>query len=292
MEAHRSSEEAPDFKWEILEAYPDALRRQLAEGLHILEAGGLNKHMEFNSKILCRLGPVSQRELTEKELKKELEQKREEKVKLQNFIAELVEKDNNVIDLFGGKPNKKKKTQVAKQKVINLLCCRSNTPSSAREGGLTDRKRKRETMETSFPITERRENNLIELEEDSPIGRSFDAQLNGSIVSDESGDVIPSSKKKAGISDDIDIMAVTPPQEVSPDTMDRRLPLHCVYIVRSSKNNNMLQELQEPEDHDHDILTNSFAKRSDGQFMVRPGAKNESNTEPVAGLDLQKKPSG
>ena len=125
-------------------------------------------------------------------------------MKLQNFIAELVEKDNNVIDLFGGKPNKKKKTQVAKQKVINLLCCRSNTPSSAREGGLTDRKRKRETMETSFPITERRENNLIELEEDSPIGRSFDAQLNGSIVSDESGDVIPSLKKKAGISDDID----------------------------------------------------------------------------------------
>ena len=135
-------------------------------------------------------------------------------------------------------------------------------------------------METSTPVSERRENNLIELEEDSPIGKSFDDQLQSSIYSNDSADVIPSSKKTAGISDDIDIMAVTPPQEISPDTMDRRLALHYVDIMRSSKNNNMLQELHEPDEHAQDIATNTFAKRSDGQVMDRasaPGIKLQQN---------------
>ena len=75
-------------------------------------------------------------------------------------------------------------------------------------------------------------------------------------------------------------MAVTPPQEISPDTMDRRLALHYVDIMRSSKNNNMLQELHEPDEHAQDIATNTFAKRSDGQVMDRasaPGIKLQQN---------------
>ena len=73
---------------------------------------------------------------------------------------------NNVIDLFEKKNKKKKKNdRVGQQKVKSLLCYRFNTLGTEEEEGLLDRKRKRGIiMETSTPVSERRENNLIELE--------------------------------------------------------------------------------------------------------------------------------
>ena len=196
-----------------------------------------------------------------------------------------------MIDLFEKKnKKKKKKDRIGQQKVKSLLCYRFNTLGTEEEEGLLDRKRKRGvTMETSTPISERRESTLIELEEDSPIGKSFDDQLQNSLYSNDSSDVIPSARKKAGISNDIDIMAVTPPQEVSPDTMDRRLALHYVDIARSSKDNNKVQELHESGELVHDIATNTFAKRSDGQVRDRAiaiegnkvGVVGEMNENPV-----------
>ena len=70
-----------------------------------------------------------------------------------------------MIDLCDKKKNKNKKDQIGQQKVKNLLCYRFNTLGSEEEEGLLDRKRKRGIiMETSTPVSERRENNLIELE--------------------------------------------------------------------------------------------------------------------------------
>ena len=40
MKAHPVDTKPPEFKFKILENYPDALRRQLSEAIHILESGG------------------------------------------------------------------------------------------------------------------------------------------------------------------------------------------------------------------------------------------------------------
>ena len=55
LEKHHTSICAPEFKWSVLDKYKDALRRQLCEGLYILESGSLNEKLEFNRNIICRL---------------------------------------------------------------------------------------------------------------------------------------------------------------------------------------------------------------------------------------------
>ena len=132
----------------------------------------------------------------------------------------------------------------------------------------TGKKRKRNMIQTSTPVHERRDTKIIDMEEDSPINRDTSGKDQSSVGSNESIENIPTSKKKAGISDDVHVMAVTPPCEWSPDTMDRRLAEHCVDIVRASKNNEMVLELQENVEHSRNLTTNIFAKRSDGSVGV------------------------
>ena len=55
MEAHADNIEAPEFEWKVVDAYTDALRRQLGEGLHIMESVALNKKLEFNNNLICRM---------------------------------------------------------------------------------------------------------------------------------------------------------------------------------------------------------------------------------------------
>ena len=74
---HRSSIEPPRFKWKVRDQYPDALRRQISEGLHIIQSGTLNKKCEFNSNITCRLQVAEFNLITDKQLKRELESRRE-----------------------------------------------------------------------------------------------------------------------------------------------------------------------------------------------------------------------
>ena len=76
MEAHTLSLEAPEFKWEVVDSYPDALIRQVTEGLYILETGVLNKRQEFQQNIICRM---SAEEMTEDDLKCELAKKKKYK---------------------------------------------------------------------------------------------------------------------------------------------------------------------------------------------------------------------
>ena len=124
-------------------------------------------------------------------------------------------------------------------------------------------------METSTPVAERREVCLVEAD-DSPIGRDcHNSAQTPSMLSNDSEDGIPTSRTKAGISDEINSMAVTPEKEMSPDTMGRKLALHSIDIIKASVNNANVPELREEEDHRLELSVNTFAKRSDG--TIRPG---------------------
>ena len=48
---------APDFNFEVVTVLSDPLQRQLAEALHILDRGELNRKTEYNMNSLCRLEP-------------------------------------------------------------------------------------------------------------------------------------------------------------------------------------------------------------------------------------------
>ena len=112
-------------------------------------------------------------------------------------------------------------------------------------------------METSTPITAHREPNHIIMEEDSP--NSDMKQLTDSSTSSMAG--IPEHKVKAGMSDEVHSMAMTPAKEVSPDTMDRRLALHTINIVNASQNNSLVSELKEDVEHVLDLSLNTFARK-------------------------------
>ena len=131
-------------------------------------------------------------------------------------------------------------------------------------------KRKRKNMEASTPVSNRRETVLIDMDDSSPIDK---LSQEGTLTSEESFDTIPTSKKKAGISDEIDTMAVTPEKEYSPDTMDRKLALHTIDLVKSAVNNDGLLELREQEAHVLPISENPFKKNDcqrSGRSTVDP----------------------
>ena len=124
-------------------------------------------------------------------------------------------------------------------------------------------------METSTPVSDRREVCLVEAD-DSPIGKcNQECDQTPSILSNDSEDGIPTCKTKAGISDEINAMAVTPEKELSPDTMGRKLALHSIDIIRAAVDNANVPELREEEDHTLALSVNTFAKRSDG--TINPG---------------------
>ena len=139
-------------------------------------------------------------------------------------------------------------------------------------------KRKRRDMEASTPVSERRETLLIDMEDSSPINKSDSIQ---SEVSLESSDNIPTEKMKAGLSDEIVVMNMTPPKELSPDTMDRKLALHCVDIVKAGVNNDKVMELQEHESHAITLSENPFSKKD-----------TAVNVNGAAGMDEMNKTTG
>ena len=55
LTSHGMEPKRPEFSFKIIEQYPDPLRRQLSEAIHIIDKGTLNRRMEFNRNILCRL---------------------------------------------------------------------------------------------------------------------------------------------------------------------------------------------------------------------------------------------
>ena len=111
-----------------------------------------------------------------------------------------------------------------------MLCCRSD-PFEIKSGVA---KRKRSNMETSTPVSLRRDTPILDLTDDSLIGK-------------ESSDT--SSVYSASEDNEMDSIAVTPPKELWPDTIDRKLALHAIDLVKASVNNTRVLEMQEHEVH-------------------------------------------
>ena len=94
--------------------------------------------------------------------------------------------------------------------------------------------------------------------EDSPIEKEQSA---GSLDYNTSDDVIQDDKHKAGMSDEVNTLNLTPPTEFSPDTYERRLALHASDIVSASMTNPNIPELHENEGRHIVIVNNTFARR-------------------------------
>ena len=107
MDVHGTSVVAPEFKWQVLDKYSDALRRQLAEGLHIMNSGVLNKKVEFSTNIICRMQATTTATTSEAELQKELDERRVYKDKLRNFVS-VMSKISPDFDHMRSKNMKKK----------------------------------------------------------------------------------------------------------------------------------------------------------------------------------------
>ena len=256
MEAHNGSKDPPEFKWAVLDSYADALRRQLGEGLHILESGALNRKIEFNNNLICRMEARTDERMSEKELQQELIKRKTFNENLKKFVCEKAVTSDVI--------NVKKRTIVdpALTESNNLLTFRSKGKILA--SPIT--KRKRESMDTSTPISTRREQKLIELEDDSPIGISTGSKL--SDACDTSEEKIQDVKNKAGMSNEINSMNVTPPRDFSPETMDKRLAAHSFIIAKASENNLLTPELREEGELVFELSDNPFAKRDGGNDPV------------------------
>ena len=148
-------------------------------------------------------------------------------------------------------------------------------------------------MECSTPVSEMREPPKL-LGEDSPImGDSSSA----SCTSNESTDTISQVKRKAGISNELDGMNVTPTKELSPDSMDRRLALHTIDIVKAAVNNPLVEELREYETHTISLAENSFTSRKPvdlgaaaGMVVLQPADVNVTQSVGMNGMN--KTPEG
>ena len=77
----------PEFEFKVIAQYEDALRRQLCEGLHILNSGTLNRKLEFNSNVFSRLEVPESEIYQDNWLRGKLEDSASFKFKLKCFIS-------------------------------------------------------------------------------------------------------------------------------------------------------------------------------------------------------------
>ena len=126
MDTHSHTMEAPQFEWKVIDAYTDALRRQLGEGLHILESGALNKKLEFNHNLICRMEVTTSNRASDTDLQHELSKPKTSSKRLSKFINERAS-TTDVINLKLKKIMSKLRTTVplmyliADPRVVNLL---------------------------------------------------------------------------------------------------------------------------------------------------------------------------
>ena len=73
MQHHGTDTRCPDFKFEIISAFKDPLRRQLTEAIYINEQGTINNKHEFGVNELNKLECSTTSREREIELKNELE---------------------------------------------------------------------------------------------------------------------------------------------------------------------------------------------------------------------------
>ena len=200
MTNHPTSCKRPEFEYKILSCYPDALRRQLSEGLLIIEKGGLNRRNEFGQNNLCRM-QVSKSDAEQEELSKEvMKEKKLYEEKIDNFcsvmknVARLSHYQNGTTHL--NFRSSKKRTEAYQTDrphtgVVKKLKMDASTPQDGRW---------------------RRQVDLLNLSETSPIMSEVVAkdESNGEDNSNSNAQG-RCSISKTNISDEMDSTALTPP---------------------------------------------------------------------------------
>ena len=124
--------------------------------------------------------------------------------------------------------------------------------------------RKHSDMDTSTPISNRREVKLIGMEDNSLIERE---KSNHSSTYNDSDDKIPSVEVKAGMSDMVNSMLMTPQKEMSLEMYERKLAMHSMLLARAPENNPNVLELQEQDVPPLDLEENPFSERDNVQVQ-------------------------
>ena len=120
---------------------------------------------------------------------------------------------------------------------------------------------------------------VIEMGEDSPLGVSQSSASSG--LSDNTDEKIPNEKTKAGMSNELNSMVVTPPKDLSPNSMDLRLAFHCADIASAAMGNPLVKELKDELVQAVDLTNNPFAKcdkgvKATGRDENVPGINDKS----------------
>ena len=191
MEFHSTETTSPAFEFNVIGGYDDPLRRQLCEGLHILNTGTMNRRMEFNDNLICRMQDVDIATMGEGHLKQELTQRHTFIEMIGDFVHVMsILNLNKVQDMPD--PDSSECDMIAHSSAHNDINCGTNENYTCRSSPLTPRgkavgvKRKRAAMETSTPTQLRRETKLIDLGE-SPIGQALSDQDSQQNSTDGSG---------------------------------------------------------------------------------------------------------
>ena len=144
MLMHGTETVCPDFKFEIVTAYPDPLRRQIGEALNILTSGTLNRKTEFNMNEIGGFDAKEHPADVIKRVKHELDQRKKIKDDLKTFTDLMlrIEKVNGT----NGDPG------IINSNITNFYRLKRTAPTSPGNCGQPKRKK---IMETSTPTTDR-----------------------------------------------------------------------------------------------------------------------------------------
>jgi len=289
MNFHGLDAVAPTFKFETVAQFSDPLRRQICEGLHILESGALNKKHEFNSNVICRLQVPDNSLDTDANLNKLIESRRTYKEKLKGFVDVMAIASNVIF------PRRGQERTTGNTKLLNY---RSNPVERMADKG--KRKREPEPMDTSTPTSVRREVVLIPLEE-SPIEQHTAEQHSEEEASNEK-----KTPKRAGISHELDSAAVTPAKELSSETQGRNLLIGALDLTSAAFMGNSVGEmLNETVPKGRKVKENSLFSPFDSRASSRESGessipnlspwdlseeKNDVNVEKTADVPEEQKP--
>ena len=210
MDKHGTETTCPPFKFEIVGAYSDPLRRQLMEALLIMEQGTLNGKNEFGiNEIHVLQCALSQRE-QEDQLRAELEKRQKDKNLLQNFVDVMS-------NIYNG---------------TDYVCCFSRDNKRQQEVHINKKCLKRLKMETSTPthVGDYRIVELIPGDDSSmdslgihgtSLGTPGKSETSLDIINDMAGGIKKVSSTQ--LSNDMDGNKITPDKVLSGSEIEQKL---------------------------------------------------------------------
>ena len=201
LESHGTEVVHPQFKFEVLASYKDPLRRQLAEGIFILDRGELNRRQEFNNNEICRMVPSDNQREKEKKIKSEQVEKKNYEDKFVNFVAVM---SGIQIDLKNVPSNKFNHSRL-KRHLKEDLCVRDSKKAKMFHPGSS----------TSTPIAPRKVPSLIE-SDSSESHRSINSSI-------ETEQYSPIMAKKTNVSSQMEQTRITPIKPESRSLTEKRL---------------------------------------------------------------------